>query len=94
MHIHDSLIQRSLDIEVHAEVFGAVSILLGRRRNDPVPCPPTPARLSVRFYVFGVAEEFDAAPIAPDLVGGAVEVGGFGVGGEDFGVEEGEDSAL
>lgn len=93
MDMHDALPQRTLDIETHAHMLGPPLIRLLRATNVPVTGPAGPGIFAVGGDLRTRAQKLLAAWVVADLGDGAVEVGGFGGGGEDVGEEEGCDGA-
>lgn len=79
---------------MHVQMLDAGPISLQPTGNDPIPRPPTPARLAMCFDVslarpLVARQQFPALCIGAYSVGSAVEVGGLAVCGEDFEPEDG-----
>lgn len=93
MNLHRSLRRRALDIEVQVRMLNARPVRLMSARYRPVPRPPTPARLAISLDLALAVhalpgQQLPALGVCPHAVGGAVEDGGFAVGGEYFEVQD------
>lgn len=88
MHMHHALAQRSFYVKFKAHVLSAPPICLLRAADIAIPRQSRP-RGFAECCDFGTgAEQRGAAFVGADEGDGAVEVGGFGGGGEDVGEEE------
>lgn len=79
---------------MHIQPLRAQLVGLCGRGNRSVAAPFVPRGLAVGCDFVAGAKEVDAALIGADAVNGVVVVGYGALGGEDVGVEEGEDSDL
>ena len=88
MHVRHALAPRTLDVEAEPHVLCAPLVRLLGRREVPVARQPAPRGFSVGADFCAGAEQALALGVGADGGGGAVEVCGFGGGGEDVGEEE------
>lgn len=88
MHMHYTLSPRPFHIKPEPHMLRSPSIRLGRAANKAIARPARPRRLAERSDLIGRPKKCLTAGIGSNHGDGAVEVGGFGGGGEDVGEEE------
>lgn len=88
MHMRDTLPPRALDVEAKPQVLRPPLVRFLRRGDKPVARQPRPRGFAVGADFGAGSEQALALGVGADGGRGAVEVGGFGGGGEDVGEEE------